>query len=136
MQQVYGNVNSKENELGLAALLSKVDPIQKFSASGSDINGTSNKAAFLLAQPTWLVGGFILTVVIIGLILLITLIASKWDDWSNEPMYKLTLGITPIGIFFISWIIQYFSNQRKDNTFDRLFLVYNNAMGAQSYDAA
>ncbi len=70
--------NAKERELGQEELWSKGHWTQKASTIGANIYGVGRQAAFGLAQPVYLVWGFILTAIMVGIVMLIGLVSDTW----------------------------------------------------------
>lgn len=83
------------------------------SAHGSTLNGEYDEAAFNLAQPKYMIIGFMVTIVLMGIMAFVSFDSEAY----NHPFYKMLIFLTPLGLFIASWIFQYFSNMSKDNTF-------------------
>lgn len=90
------------------------------SAHGSNMKGKFSKLAFNVAQPTRMILGFMITVILMGVLLLF----SFNSDWYNSSLYKAMIFILPLFVFVSSWILQYFSNMSKDGAFDGI-VAYN-----------
>lgn len=128
------NPQTAELEEGRAIFKERYSPINAWAAAhGSDLPKTSSMAlAFNIAQPTWMIIGYIIVFVFIGLMLLIGFFDS---ELYNSDGYKLMMFFIPIGIFIGSWFIQAWSNARKDNTFTLLVQNYNRPLNAINFNA-
>lgn len=106
--------NTYENAIGVPEFDDYYSSISaKFSAHGSTLNGKFDRLAFNLAQPRFMIIGFMVTVILMGVL---TIFALN-DTWYNSPYFKMMIFITPLSMFITGWIFQYFSNMGKDNSF-------------------
>lgn len=125
MSQPYGDQNAYERETGQNELWHRSHWTQKLSTFGVNTSGEGRAVAFAVAQPVWMTWGFLISSVVVGLIMLIALIANKWDNWHSEPAFRAIIALTPICTFLATWFIQsVFSNPRKDNTYNSLIENY------------
>lgn len=89
------------------------------SAHNSNVSFEWPRIAFNVAQPKYMIMGFMITVVLIGLILLGGLISSTWYDMYGAWWHRLLIFLIPLVMFVGSWVLQGWSNSRKDGTFDK-----------------
>lgn len=116
------NTNTQlERSMGVDKLDVQESKFNKYvSAVGVTLSEHEQRLAFNLAQPKYMIIGYIMVIVIIGLFLLIGLSSEIY----NSQLYKILLFSVPLFIFMCSWFIQYMSNMSKDNDFSLLFANY------------
>lgn len=97
-----------------------------FSAMGSSITADSPAVAFNMAQPTYMIIGFMVTAVVMGILLLTGLP----EDWYNLYGYRVLIFSLPLFAFMVSWMLQYSNNRGKDGDFKELIDNYCRAINA------
>jgi hypothetical protein len=122
-----GNENAYERAMGVNKIHENYSKFASWtSAHGSTLNGEYERLAFNVAQPKYMIMGFMIVVIIVCSMVFVSFNA----EWYNSTEYKLVLGLAPIAIFGLSWLVQFSSNTSKDNTFKDI-LDYNKVVRTQ-----